>query len=406
MSIEQAQEIVKTIFKDATSASFRIRFWDGSEVSLGDAGQPVFTLVFRDADVFAHLVRTQDVYAFLESYVHGRFDIEGDMFAALAIRRSLRDTRPGWWNKFKVIWNLGTAGFHTPEYDKKNVQSHYDISNEVYKRFLDNRFMAYSCAYYHREDESLEDAQEHKLDLICRKLRLKPGETFLDIGCGWGGLMIYAATKYGVKAHGLTLSQNQFDLATQKVRELGLEDQVTIELRDYREFEGMQFDTIASIGMFEHVGKSQFETYFQKCMDLLKPGGLFLNHTITREKIGAFAGEHRFMFTYIFPGAYLDNTGHTMDVMEKVGWEILNMECLRPHYAKTLTEWAKRFIANEEEIKNYIPSEIHRAWKLYLVGLPQAFKDGGISICQTLASKRTGKPAGVPLTMHDVYCGD
>jgi cyclopropane-fatty-acyl-phospholipid synthase len=242
------------------------------------------------------------------------------------------------------------------------------------------------------------------VDLICRKLRLKPGEKLLDIGCGWGGLLIHAATHYGVTGHGVTLSKNQYDLATQRVAEAGLADKITIELRDYRDLADASFDKIASVGMYEHVGIAKYPDYFRAMHRLLKDGGLFLNHGITRKKHMPFNGEPRFIFTYIFPNAEIDDIGHTQSVMEDTGFELLNMECLRPHYQKTLTEWATRLMANESHALSLVPKPVYRAWKLYLAGLPGAFEDGSISVCQVLASKKAIGPAQVPLTMKDVYC--
>lgn len=392
------------LFKGNPKAAFKLRLWDGTEATVGE--DPKCTLIFRDEATFSHLIRTQDSYQFCVAFVEDRFDIEGDMFAALRLRRALKDVDPGFVKKLQVLWKLGLVrSRHTTAQDKKNVQAHYDVSNDFYKLFLDKSVMAYSCAYYHTPDESLEDAQTHKVDLICRKLRLKEGETFLDIGCGWGGLLMHAAKHYGVKAHGVTLSQAQYDLATQRVKEAGLSDKITIELRDYRELADASFDKIASVGMYEHVGIAEYPTYFATMHRLLKEGGLFLNHGITRKKGARFTGEAQFIFAYIFPSAEIDDISHTQVVMEGAGFELLNMECLRPHYEKTLTEWAKRLMANEEAAKAMVPKDIYRAWKLYLAGLPLAFEDGGVSICQVLGSKKQMGPANVPLTMKDVYCG-
>jgi cyclopropane-fatty-acyl-phospholipid synthase len=401
MTIESAREIVQQTF-GRVDQSFCIRLWDESEIKIGN-GEPTFTLAFRDADTFDDLLRSQDVYKFAIAFVENRIDIEGDFYAGLLLKDAIKEHEPDWISKLKVLWKLGLGSRHTLDRDMGNVQAHYDLSNEFYQLFLDRTHMAYSCAYFHEQNESLEDAQTHKMDLTCRKLRLKPGERFLDVGCGWGGLVIHAAKHYGVKAHGLTLSKNQYELAKQRVHEAGLEDLVTIELRDYRDLQGDTYDKIASIGMYEHVGISQYPKYFQTAWDLLRPGGLFLNHGITIKKNAPFTGETKFMFTYIFPNGELDFISHTQDVAEGVGFEVLNVESLRPHYAKTLRHWADRLIANEEAALRSTPKQAYRAWKLYMAGSALAFEDGRVSVYQSLYSKKVKGPSEVPLTPHDVY---
>lgn len=401
MTVQQAQDIIRNIFGSVRDASFRVRFWDGSEQVIGN--HPAFTLVFRDEATFSELFRTQDVFKFTEAFVEDRFDIEGDFEAALRLKSQLRDAPLSWQRKLLIAWRLGLGIRHNRKEDQKNVQAHYDVSNDFYKLFLDTHVMAYSCAYYHHPDESLEQAQEHKVDLICRKLRLKPGEKLLDIGSGWGGLLIHAAKHYGVIGHGVTLSQNQYDLARQRIAAAGLSDKITIELRDYRDLADASFDKISSVGMYEHVGIRRYPEYFGAVYRLLKPGGLFLNHGITNHKHSKQSGETTFMVTYIFPNGELDNISHTQSVMEDEGFEILNMECLRPHYAKTLREWSRRLTTNEEKALQMVPKSIYRAWKMYLAGLPLAFDDGGVSICQVLASKNPGVPSKTPMTPHDIY---
>lgn len=401
MTIESAREIVQQTF-GRVDQSFRVRLWDESEIKIGD-GEPTFTLAFRDSDTFDELLRSQDVYKFAIAFVENRIDIEGDFFAGLRLKDAIKEQEPDWISKLKVLWKLGLGSRHSLDRDKDNVQAHYDLSNEFYQLFLDREYMAYSCAYFHEPNESLEDAQRNKMDLTCRKLRLKPGERFLDIGCGWGGLVMHAAKHYGVKAHGLTLSKNQFELAKQKVREAGLEDKVSIELHDYRDLQGETYDKIASIGMYEHVGISQYQTYFRTVRDLLRPGGLFLNHGITIKKHAPFTGETKFMFTYIFPNGELDYISHTNNVAEDVGFEVLNVESLRPHYAKTLRHWVERLTTNEQAALRSAPLQAYRAWKLYMAGSVLTFEEGIIGVYQTLLSKTVKGPSEIPLTPHDVY---
>lgn len=401
--------MIRTLFATVPTV-FCTRMWDGSEEVMG-VGNPLFVLVFRDEQTFASLIRSQDAYAFAMAYCEDRLDVEGDLYAALRLKAALRNTQPSWRAKLAMAAQLGLRMRHSRAEDKKNIQRHYDVSNDFYKLFLDTRVMAYSCAYFHGEDESLEDAQEHKVDLICRKLRLKQGEHLLDIGCGWGGFLIHAAKNYGITGVGVTLSQNQYDLARQRVAQAGLSDTITIELRDYRDLTDASFDKIASVGMVEHVGVRRFPEYFGTAYRLLKEGGLFLNHGIVVNRNGTHTAEGQFMMTHIFPNAEMDNISHTCEVAEDAGFELLNMESLRPHYAKTLREWERRLVAHWDEAVRHSSLRTCRSWRLYFVGCALAFEEGRVSVCQSLLAKPSSSssdpqakgPWPVPLTPHDVY---
>lgn len=403
MTPQEAHAVLREVLRRASGQAFRVRLWDGSEETFGQ-GTSAFTLVFRDEGTFVRLLRRRDSYHFAMAFCEGRFDVEGDLYAALQLKDALGNRRPGWAATAGLLWKLGLGARHNRTEDKRNVQAHYDVSNEFYKLFLDKRVMAYSCAYFHRPDESLEDAQEHKADVVCRKLRLRPGERLLDIGCGWGGLLIHAATHYGITGHGVTLSKNQYDLARERVAAAGLSDRVIIELRDYRDLSDASFDKIASVGMYEHVGIRRYPEYFGTAMRLLTNGGLFLNHGITVRDREPMTGDGRFMFTRIFPNAELDMISHTLSVMERSGFEILNVESLRPHYAKTLREWERRLSARWDRARALAPEETCRAWTLYMAGCALAFEEGRVSVYQTLASKSGNAPSRTPLTPHDVYC--
>ncbi|HYF56167.1 MAG TPA: cyclopropane-fatty-acyl-phospholipid synthase family protein [Salinarimonas sp.] len=291
--------------------------------------------------------------------------------------------------------------------NKALVQFHYDLSNAFYALFLDPE-MVYSCAYFPTWEASLEEAQVAKLDMICRKLRLKPGERFLDIGCGWGWLVCHAARAYGVTAHGVTLSQAQFDFAQEKIRRLGLQDRVTIELKDYRALEGT-FDKIASIGMFEHVGRANHATYFAQMRALLRPRGLLLNHAISRpgkRSERAFRRkrpEYQAIVDYIFPGSELDHIGSSVATMERGGFEIHDVEGWREHYALTTRRWCERLYANREAAEREVGPEKVRLWLLYLAGVSLGFERGTIGIYQTLGSARARGASGLPPTRGDLY---
>ena len=292
--------------------------------------------------------------------------------------------------------------------NKEFIQFHYDISNAFYALFLGQE-MQYSCGYFTHPENSIDQAQFDKLDMICRKLRLKPGERFLDIGCGWGGLVCHAAQHYGVRALGVTLSQTQFDFATEKVKKLGLEDRIRIELKDYAELEGT-FDKVSSVGMFEHIGINNMPKYFRKINSLLRDRGILMNHGIsrrakpTRKAARKIRPERRLLLKYIFPGSELDNVGHTIDVLELSGFEVRDVEALREHYALTSRHWYRALMRHKDEAIAFVGEEKFRMWALYLASVSIGFADGSMHICQVVASKRASKgPSGLPLTRADLY---
>ena len=269
--------------------------------------------------------------------------------------------------------------------------------------------MQYSCGYFTDADNSLDQAQHDKLEMICRKLRLQPDEKFLDIGCGWGGLVCHAAQHHGVKAHGVTLSQEQFDFATAKAKRLGLEDRVTIELRDYSTLDGT-YDKIASVGMYEHVGIANMPRYINKISSLLRDRGMLLNHGVsrtakpTRRAARRIRPGRRLLLKYIFPGSELDHVGHTTDLLEIHGMEVRDIEAWREHYGMTIKHWYRRLEARKKEAIDLVGSDRFRIFALYLAGTSSGLRDGSIHICQVLAVKKASKgPSGLPLTRADLY---
>ena len=266
--------------------------------------------------------------------------------------------------------------------------------------------MVYSCAYFPSWDASLEEAQLAKLDIICRKLRLKQGEKFLDIGCGWGSLIVHAAQNYGVQAHGVTLSQAQFDFARARIAQAGHSDRVTVELKDFRELTGT-YDKIASIGMFEHVGLDNHDAYFAKMSSLLRVRGLLLNHAIVRrarrKNFRYKPPEYTAMTRYIFPGGELDHIGLSLDNLEMHDFDIHDVEGLREHYAKTCRIWAERLVARRHEAEAMIGEAKTHLWLLYLARCSIGFERGAMAIFQTLASKRAPGASGLPPTRADLY---
>ena len=343
-----------------------------------------------------------------QDYVEGRLDFDGAMRDLTAIAAQMISADPtrgeagaaplAWWRE--VVRGARSRARHQVNADAVQVQFHYDVSDEFYALWLDPR-RVYSCAYFRDAGMTLAQAQEAKLDHICRKLMLKPGERFLDIGAGWGGLLMWAAENYGVQAHGITLSKNQHAHVSQLIDRHGLRGRVTMQLIDYRELpEDRPFDKIASVGMFEHVGRAQLPDYFAKVYRLLKPGGLLMNHGITaggtrNDQLGAGMGD--FIERYIFPGGELLHVSHVLKVMSEAHLEPLDLENLRPHYARTLWGWSDALEAQLEAARQVTREAVVRAYRLYLAGSAMCFEQGWISLFQMLAVRSSGDTAEGPL---------
>ncbi|CAI2719607.1 SAM-dependent methyltransferase [Nitrospina watsonii] len=414
---------------DTLNARFSVRLWEGSLIPLGREVDERFVIAINGSGVLGGLLRKPTLENLLLEYVKGHIEIHGDLidFIALLRDRQMKKNLKKL-NKFFLLRQalpllFAPAAHKTVQHEytddaigrdaarrdnKKFIQFHYDISNEFYALFLDEE-MQYSCGYFKDAGTSLDQAQQDKLEMICRKLRLQPGETLLDIGCGWGGLICHAARHYGVTAHGVTLSQRQFDFATEKIKKLGLEDRVTVELRDYSTLEGA-YDKVVSVGMFEHIGIANMPAYFKKIHSLLKERGILMNHGISRRakasrrKALKVRPERRLLLKYIFPGSELDNIGHTADLMEIAGFEVRDIEAWREHYGLTCQHWYRRLEARREEAIGFVGVERFRMWALYLAGVSTGFRDGSMHICQVVATKRGPKgPSGLPLTRDDLY---
>jgi cyclopropane-fatty-acyl-phospholipid synthase len=367
---------------------------------LGPADAPV-TLRLASLMPLAHVAAGQ-VGRLAEDYVEGRIDIDGAMRPVIDVAaRLVRDdpTRAdeppgplGWWHE--LLNRSKSLRRHQAEVDARQVQFHYDVSDDFYALWLDPR-RVYSCAYYRRADMALAQAQEAKLEHICRKLMLRPGERFLDIGAGWGALLLWAAEHHGVRATGITLSKNQHAHVNQLIDARGLRGRVEMRLLDYRDLaEDEPFDKIASVGMFEHVGRANLPTYFDKIRGLLRPGGLLLNHGITaggtrNTQLGAGIGD--FIERYVFPGGELLHVSHVLKVMAEQGLEGLDTENLRPHYARTLWGWSDGLEAHLDEARRITGEKVVRAYRLYLAGSAMGFERGWLSLHQTLATRPTGQ---------------
>jgi cyclopropane-fatty-acyl-phospholipid synthase len=294
------------------------------------------------------------------------------------------------------------GSIHSKERDRQAITYHYDRSNDFYALWLDRR-MVYSCAYFATPDDDIDTAQERKLDYICRKLRLQPGERLLDIGCGWGGLVMYAAQHYGVEAYGITLSQQQAELAQKRIAEAGLSERCRVEVRDYRDVnEEHSFDKIVSVGMFEHVGQALLPTYFQQAWHLLRPGGVFLNHGIA-SVITEPQRESVFNQRYVFPDGELVPISTTLRAAETSGFEVRDVESLREHYALTLRHWVRRLESHADEARQLTGDVTYRIWRIYMSASIHAFVTGRNNIYQTLLVKPDRGNSHLPLTRADWY---
>lgn len=403
------------------SAAIRIR--NGVTHSIG-GGRPAFTLVLQDPSVLRKLVFKRNPILLADAYFRGLADFEGDLYAALRLKHHFQSLALSLRERIALLRDalrlparpraqalLGVPrsgeGFsrrHSKRSDHAAISFHYDLSNDFYRLWLDEE-MVYSCAYFETPDDSLGQAQRNKLDHICRKLRLHPGDRFLDVGCGWGALVCWAARNYGVRAHGITLSQRQLDYARQRVEKLGLQDLVTVELRDYRELPGEAvYDKVSSVGMFEHVGLANLPLYTANVHRVLRPGGLFLNHGITHDVEGwNHTVETEFINRYVFPDGELDTVSNIQRGMERAGFEIHDVEALRPHYALTLRHWARRLEDAHEQAVREVGETVYRVWRLYMAACALEFEDGGTGIYQILASHRGAPTSPVPLTRRDLY---
>jgi cyclopropane-fatty-acyl-phospholipid synthase len=413
---------------DQLDLNLSIELWDGARLPLGREVTSGLTLSISSPGVISSLLRRPSLDRLLRHYIHGQISVEGGTLIELGNLFAFRRSR----KQFKKLekWPLirgaipflfagadnperargfgkGEVGSDQDQRNEKNlIQFHYDVGNDFYRLFLDER-MIYTCGYFTDPKNSLDQAQRDKLEMICRKLRLQPGERLLDIGCGWGGLLCYAAENFDVEAHGVTLSQEQHDHAKAEIERRGLSDKVSVELKDYRELTE-QFDKIVSVGMYEHIGVAAIPEYCSKIHSLLRPQGLFLNHGITRrskrkKRRYASRPEQRALLRYIFPGAELDDIGHTVRLLEQARFEVHDVENWRDHYAQTTRMWCERLTANRAAAVALVGDQTYRIWVAYLAGSSLGFARGSMNIYQTLTSRAERGPVPVPATRADLY---
>jgi cyclopropane-fatty-acyl-phospholipid synthase len=399
-----------------------IRFWDGSTLGAGrpapsaasPAEHPPAVVVAADPRALAHHLHRPSELGLARAWVDGSLTVDGDLEQALATRHALRGVRLSRLDRLRLAAaavRVGGPGIlrrppppaveasisgrrRSLARDRAAVRHHYDLSNDFYEVVL-GPSMVYSCAYFADPGESLEQAQTRKLDRICHKLRIAPGERLLDIGCGWGSLVIHAAERHGAHAVGVTLSEPQAELARERARALGLERRVEIRVADYRELTDGPFDKIASVGMYEHVGRSELERYVRTVAGLLRPGGLFLNHGIVRLD-STRPSRPTFITTYVFPDGDLHPVTDLLSSLQPAGLELRDTESLREHYPLTLRRWAANLQAHERKATEIVGAERVRVWQLYMLASAQAFEAGEIAVYQVLAARFDG-PHGLPL---------
>jgi cyclopropane-fatty-acyl-phospholipid synthase len=401
-----------------------LRFWDGSVLEgtageTGPAGTTPPVVVVGDRRAVSHVLHTPSQLGLARAWVDGSLWVEGDLERVVDARglldgvhltpadrlrlalAAVRVTGPGVLKQppIPAIEASVNGERHSIARDREAVRHHYDVSNEFYRLVL-GPTMVYSCAYFGGDTDTLEEAQTRKLDLICRKLQLADGERLLDIGCGWGSLVLHAAANYNVRAVGVTLSEPQAELARARAREQGLDDRIEIRVADYRELTDGPFDKIASIGMYEHVGRSELGEYVRRARRLLRPGGLFLNHGIVRLDSEP-PSSPTFISRYIFPDGELHPVTEVMAAMRGAGLEVRDVESLREHYPLTLRRWLANLRANRDQALALVGPERERTWQLYLLVSALGFESGDISVYQVLATRHDG-PHRLPLDRSEL----
>ncbi len=428
-----SRAVLAAVFAGCPERDFAVRLWNGDIWSPAPEQTPRFTIVLNHPGALRRMFLPPSELVLGEAFVHGDFDVEGDLVVCTGLadvvaplftdpRRwpplarlllSLPNSRladPGWRGGAQLHGEL-----HSSHRDQQAVVYHYDLPGEFYALFLD-KYMQYSCAYFPTGEEGLDAAQEAKLEHICRKLRLQRGERLLDIGCGWGGLISFAAERYGVEALGITLSPSQAAMAKWRIQQMGLGDRCRVDLRDYRSLGPWErFDKIVSVGMFEHVGRATLPQYFQQAYTLLAPGGLFLNHGIAgvhMAQAGPLGNVARrlqemrgdFMHKYVFPDAQLVPVSETNDLAERAGFEVRDVESLREHYARTLRHWLHNLETKREEALRLVDQPTYRVWRLYIAGCAHAFNTARLNVYQTLLVKPDEKGrSGLPWSRAYIY---
>ncbi|PYL87592.1 MAG: class I SAM-dependent methyltransferase [Verrucomicrobia bacterium] len=424
---ERTCHVLSEIFADCSLDKVGVRLWDGT--AWPDERPRAAMLALKHSGALGRMFLPGTEVGLAEAYLYDDFDIEGDIAVAFEIGDFLLAHLGDWKKKLKLAGLLVAlpdqdvratmrraarqllprirGKQHSLERDRRAVTFHYDVANDFYRLWLDPR-MVYSCAYFISQDDDLDAAQECKLDYLCRKLRLRPGQRLLDIGCGWGALVIHAAKHFGVRAEGLTLSEPQAEWARARIAETGLINEATIDLRDYREISSDRsqlHDAIVSVGMAEHVGREKLPDYFSAAHRALKPGGVFLNQAIGEGVVARPDNrDGSFIEQYVFPGGDIPPLPIMLRAAESAGFEIRDVENLREHYALTLRHWLRRLEMHHAEALSFVDEATYRVWRLYLAGSAHGFRRGHIAVYQTLLAKLDSSgQTELPLTREDWY---
>ena len=418
-SSASAIRFLQALFGSTRLESVSFLLWDGARWPSDRSTSA--TLVLKHPGALRRMFATGTETALAEAFLDDDFDVVGDIEAALELADALNAGLRVSWLKLAASYLLlgrsphprirrpargaASAGTeHSPERDRKAVSFHYDVSDEFFQLFLD-REMLYSCGYFRDASDSLDVAQVAKMDHLCRKLRLRAGQRLLDIGCGWGGLALFAARNYNVRVLGVTLSRNQASFAGRRVVETGLQGTVAIELKDYRDVAGCgEFDAVVSVGMAEHVGRENLPAYFAKAARLLKPGGVFLNHAIGEGFRPRRSRGPSFIQRHVFPDSDVPALPIVVSAAESAGLEVRDVENLREHYMYTLRHWVRRLEEKHDAAVSLVSESTYRVWRLYMAASAHGFDRGNLAIYQTLLSKPdVGGRSTLPLSRDDWY---
>jgi cyclopropane-fatty-acyl-phospholipid synthase len=399
--------------------SYQVCLWDGTMLKeqVASSVYSPLKVTIRHPGVIRSLILKRDLLVLADAYLNGYLDLEGDAESLVLLFRNFPALQLSLAQKLK-LWGEALSlpalpntdvdiakerqVAESPESDRDAIQHHYDVGNDFYRLWLDPH-LVYTCAHYEHPEMSLADAQTAKLDLICRKLQLQPGETLLDVGCGWGALLRWAVKHYGVKGYGITLSEEQVAFNQKMIEAEGLGDSLQVELRHYCELPAQpQYDKLVAIGIIEHVGRKNYPLYFSRMLSLLKPGGLFLNHGITasHEGRGQTIGE-RFINRYFFPNGDLVQISTILKAMEDIGWEIVDLDAWRPHYAKTLRHWCENFDRAINQVAGLIGERQILFWRLYFIGCALAFEQNAMGLYQVLLRRHEDHAWNLPLNRKD-----
>ncbi|MFZ0392021.1 MAG: cyclopropane-fatty-acyl-phospholipid synthase family protein [Calditrichia bacterium] len=393
---------MKTFFKEIAGlmheadpdTSFAIEFWDTDTIHFGE--KPVFTLHLTSRNA-ARQMMANGFLGFGEAYMAQEVEVDGNLseLLRLGVTINFNQNRLSAFQKLRFL-SIALVNRGTRRKSPKNISFHYDRGNDFYSLYLDES-LTYSCAYFKNPDDTLEQAQANKYEHVCRKLQLKEGESLVDIGCGWGGMLIYAAQHYGITGEGCTLSRNQYEYANQKIKELALQERLRVYYRDYREMSG-RFDKFVSIGMFEHVGKKYYQDFFKKTGRLLKKGGLGLLHSIGKDTPSP---SDAWTMKYIFPGGFLPTLSEMAAGAGEAGFSVLDVENLRLHYARTVDCWLENYERNIEKVRAMCDESFLRRWRLFLASSAAGFRFSQTRLFQMLFSN--GLNNELPMTREHIY---